>query len=184
MLAAIGPCLCPSLVAALPQSQTRPIRFDSLWVELDRTGVKAVLIRFCGGQHLDHITAYSSDNAPVLELCRSDPRQVRACRTGLRYSTCNDVCYVESGYVPLKAIVKSRQRKFFTRMYKDRIEMHDDPFSLVLKLVMRTRYTTKTYLYDLINNSLDDIQRENDLLKDKLSRTETSRRTVYCKTHR
>ena len=84
MLAAI--CPCPSLVAALPplhlNHRTRPIRFDSLWVELDRTGVKAVLIRFCGGQHLDHITAYSSDNVPVIELCRSDPRQVRACMGG------------------------------------------------------------------------------------------------------
>ena len=58
------------------------LRSDSLWAELDRTGVKAVLIRFCGGQHLDHITAYSSDNTPVLELCRSDPRQVCACGEG------------------------------------------------------------------------------------------------------
>ena len=52
------------------------LRSDSIWAELDRTGVKAVSIRFCGGQHLDYITAYSSDNTPVLELCRSDPRQV------------------------------------------------------------------------------------------------------------
>ena len=51
-------------------------RSGTLWSELNRTGVKAVSIRFCGGQHLDHITAYSQDNQPVLELCRSDPRQV------------------------------------------------------------------------------------------------------------
>ena len=53
-------------------------RSDSLWTELNRTGVRVVSIRFCGGQHLDHITAYSLDNQPVLELCRSDPRQVLA----------------------------------------------------------------------------------------------------------
>ena len=29
-----------------------------------------------GGHHLDHITAYSEDDTPVLELCRSDPKQV------------------------------------------------------------------------------------------------------------
>ena len=66
----------------LPEFYTYSVRPDSLWAELDRTGVKAVLIRFCGGQHLDHITAYSSDNVPVIELCRSDPRQVRACMGG------------------------------------------------------------------------------------------------------
>ena len=100
---------------------------------------------------------------------------------GVRYSTCNDICYVESGYVPLKAIVKNRQRKFFTKMYNDRIIMQDDPFGLVLRLVNETRYSTKKYLHDLIYNSVDDIQRENDLLKETLSRTESSRRTLYCK---
>ena len=60
--------------------ETMICRPESLWAELDSTGVKAVLIRFCGGQHLDHFTAYSADNVPVLELCRSDPRQVFVCR--------------------------------------------------------------------------------------------------------
>ena len=77
-------CCAPALAPAPPifprtlfrKNNNNPPRSDSLWVELDRTGVKAVLIRICGGQHLDHITAYSADNAPVLELCRSDPRQV------------------------------------------------------------------------------------------------------------
>ena len=53
-----------------------PRRSDPVWAELDETDVKAVSIRCCGGQHLDHITAFSTDNAPVLELCRSVSTQV------------------------------------------------------------------------------------------------------------
>ena len=52
-------------------------RSDPLWAELDQTGVDAVQIRFSGGHHLSHITAYSADSTPVLELCRNDSRLVR-----------------------------------------------------------------------------------------------------------
>ena len=60
----------------VPRNRYRP---DPLWVELDNAGVQAGSIRFCGGHHLDHITAYSADGAPVLELCRSDSRPVLTC---------------------------------------------------------------------------------------------------------
>ena len=46
---------------------------------------------------------------------------------GVRLTTCNDLCYVESGYVLLKAIVRSKQRKFFVKMYNDRFNLIDDP---------------------------------------------------------
>ena len=98
---------------------------------------------------------------------------------GVRYTTCNDLCYVESGYAPLKAIVKARQRKFFVKMYNDRINMDDDPLGLVIKLVMNTRYSTKKYLHDLINNDIGDIQNEFASVKDNLSRSESSKRTLY-----
>ena len=77
---------------------------------------------------------------------------------GVRYSTYNDVCYVESGYTPLKAIVKSRQRKFFTKMYNSRIDMNDDPLGLALRLVLDTRYSTRRYVSDLINTNIYAMQ--------------------------
>ena len=76
-------------------------------------------------------------------------------------------------------MVKSRQRKFFVKMYNDRINKCDDPFGLVLNLVLRSRYSTKNYVYDLINNGIDDIQHESVLLKNNLSNSESSRRLVY-----
>ena len=51
-------------------------RSDPLWAELEITGVQVIAIRFQGGQHLDYITAYSANDVPVLELCRSDSRRV------------------------------------------------------------------------------------------------------------
>ena len=47
-----------------------------MWANLDET-CEVSSIHFCGGQHLDYITAYSADDVPVLELCRrSDYRMV------------------------------------------------------------------------------------------------------------
>ena len=100
----------------------------------------------------------------------------------VRLTTCNDLCYIESGYAPLKAIVKNKQRKFFVNMHHDRVTMQDDPLGFVIKLVLNSRYNTKRYLHDLINNSnVDDFQHEIELLKTNLRLSESSRRVVYCR---
>ncbi|CAL4198760.1 unnamed protein product, partial [Meganyctiphanes norvegica] len=47
--------------------------------------------------------------------------------------------------------------------------------------VLSSRYNTKNYLNDLLNNSnVNDYQLESELLKDNLRRSESSRRTIYC----
>ena len=99
---------------------------------------------------------------------------------GVRLTTCNDVCYVESGYVSLKAIVKKKQRKFFVKMYSERFNLDDDPLSFALKLVLNNRYNTRTYLDNLINdNSIDDFQSDMQSLKNSILTSESSRRIVY-----
>ena len=101
----------------------------------------------------------------------------------MRLTTCNDMCYIESGYPPLSAIVKSKQRTFFAKMFNTRVDMSDDPLGFVLKLVLNSRYNTKKYLNSLINNiNVDDRQYESEQLKINLRRSETSRRIVYCNT--
>ena len=102
---------------------------------------------------------------------------------GVRFSTCNDVCYLESGYPPLSAIIKSKQRTFFSKMYDVRENMFDDPLGYVLKLVLNSRYNTKTYLNNLISNPyLNDYQYESDKLKHTIRSSNSSRRIVYCNT--
>ena len=98
----------------------------------------------------------------------------------VRLTTCNDLCYIEAGYSSLKAIVKNRQRKFFTKMYNERKFMTDDPFNLVLNLVLNNRYNSKTYVYDLINIDIDDCSCDIQALKDNIISSESSRRITYC----
>ena len=100
---------------------------------------------------------------------------------GVRLTTCNDVCYVESGYTSVQAIIKSKQRKFFVKMHSERCNLVDDPLGLVLNLVLNSRYSTRNYIFNLINNSsINDIQHDSELLKINLRRSESSRRITYC----
>ena len=102
---------------------------------------------------------------------------------GVRRTTCNDVCYLESGYAPLNAIVKTKQRKFFVNMYRDRMSVLDDPLGFVLKLVLDNRYSSRKYLFNLINdNTVNDCQNEIQVVKDKLMRSESTRRVLYRNT--
>ena len=79
----------------------RPGPLD-MWTDLDKTGaqLRITLVRFCGGQHLDHITAYSADGLPVLELCRRSDSQKVMVRTLWTYqrmrSTLSHACKSES----------------------------------------------------------------------------------------
>ncbi len=50
-----------------------------------------------------------SDLKPVIKLYNWCLKQL----LGVRRTTCNDVCYVESGYPPLQDLVKYRQHKYF-----------------------------------------------------------------------
>ena len=99
---------------------------------------------------------------------------------GVRLTTCNDVCYIESGYPSLKSIVKSKQRKFFTKMYNERSILLDDPLGFVLKFVLSNRYTTRTYLKKIIDNYfVDDIECDRQILKNNIISSNSSRRITY-----
>ena len=100
---------------------------------------------------------------------------------GVRRTTCNDMCYFESGYVPIHAIVKSKQRKFFVNMYRERADLVDDPFRFVLDLVLSNRYNTRKYCHNLIHDvDVNDCQLEVNSIKTKLARSDSLRRVVYC----
>ena len=53
---------------------------------------------------------------------------------GVRITTPNNLCLIEAGLRPLSAIVKSRQKKFFTKMMEARSDMQDDPLMHVLNI--------------------------------------------------
>ena len=98
---------------------------------------------------------------------------------GVRLTTCNDVCYIESGYPSLKALVKGKQRKFFTKMYNERSMLLDDPLGYVINFVLSNRYTTRTYLKNLIDNNVNDIECDRQILKNNIISSNSSRRITY-----
>ena len=54
----------------------------------------------------------NADLKPVSKLYNRALKQI----LGVRLTTCNDVCYIESGYAPLSAIVENKQRILFGKM--------------------------------------------------------------------
>ena len=58
--------------------------------------------------------------------------------------------------------------------------MVDDPLGFVLKLVLNSRYNTRKYLHNLIHdNDIDYCKSEFQGIKDKIIRSESSRRVLY-----
>ncbi len=51
-------------------------------------------------------------------------------------TTCMDVCYVELGYPPLKALVTGSQRKLFQRLWGERRGMSDDLWAHTVRLTL------------------------------------------------
>ena len=97
---------------------------------------------------------------------------------GVRKTTCNDLCYIESGYPPLQDLVRSKQRRFFSRMWRERSTMDDDPLVLSIKTVLSTRYGTQTYIHGLINENKDDVKIAMETLKDNVNNSPLSSRKI------
>ncbi len=98
----------------------------------------------------------------------------------VRLSACKDVCYIESAYPPLHPLVKSKQRKFFCKMWNERVAMEDDPSALSLRTVMDNQYRTQAYINELLlHANINDIEMGFNELKTKLLDSNSSRRIVY-----
>ncbi|KAI3382316.1 hypothetical protein SNEBB_005021 [Seison nebaliae] len=112
---------------------------------------------------------------PVLRLYNWGIKQL----LGVRMSTCNELCYVELGYPTLKALITNRQRKFFGKMWNERREMLDDPWSYAIRLMQSSGTPTSRYLQDLIENDRDDITESLHSLKTAIGQSTSSRRSMY-----
>ena len=78
------PHTTPTFHIYLPQCSALRSAALEMWEDLDEI-CEVSSIHFCGGQHLDCITAYLADHVPVLELCRrSDYQRVIPCTIGTR----------------------------------------------------------------------------------------------------
>ena len=98
---------------------------------------------------------------------------------GVRKTTCNDLCLIELDYPPLKALVMSRQRKFFSDVWRERGAMLDDPLSHAIRIVLRNTGPTAHFVRDLINENTDDVQVAMDNIKVKVRSSESNRMSMY-----
>lgn len=98
---------------------------------------------------------------------------------GVRRTTCNDVCYVESGYPPLKDLIKYNQHKFFHKMWAERSEYQDDPLAFVIRTVINTNMITSRLVRDFITNDVEDLSVAIQRVTANISESESSRRKTY-----
>ena len=100
---------------------------------------------------------------------------------GVRRTTNTNLCMIELGCPPLKALVKAKQSKFFKTMWKERRDMTDDPLNHMLHTVMNTNISTAKYIRSLLEN-------ENNYVNDAMESicqsiiTSDSSKCLYYKT--
>ena len=76
---------------------------------------------------------------------------------GVRKTTSNDVCLAELGMPPLRALVKAKQRKFFKKMWLERIDIDNDPLMHVMRIVLSYSDSVSRYLRDMTSDFVDDV---------------------------
>ncbi len=97
----------------------------------------------------------------------------------VRLTTCNDVCYVESGYPPVQPLVRSRQRSFFTKMRRERQILDDDPIGYSIRTAMENRYCTTTYVESLLRGGIDDVAEGLSQVKANICNSTSTKRSTY-----
>ena len=96
---------------------------------------------------------------------------------GVRKTTTNDVCMIQLGLPPLRALIRAKQRTFFKNMWTQRNAMNDDPLIHVMKMTLRYNDTRFRYISDLIFGNTDDISEAKDELKIKITNSVSNRLT-------
>ena len=98
---------------------------------------------------------------------------------GVRRSTCNDVCFIESGYPPLQDLVKLKQHKFLHKAWQERSSYNDDPLNFVIHLVKDTNTTLGRAISQFIQDDVTDISVAMHRVCEDIRQSESSRRKTY-----
>ena len=99
---------------------------------------------------------------------------------GVRNTTCNDLCYLELGIPPVKALVMKQQRHFLQTLYRGRVDHHEDPWKYAVSLTIDARLATGRYLHDLLVTDVDDVSVAMQHLKRMVETSQSSRRNKYA----
>ncbi|MPC22627.1 hypothetical protein E2C01_015645 [Portunus trituberculatus] len=89
-------------------------------------------------------------------------------------TTYNELWYLELGLAPLRALLTSRQR-----MWRERREMNDGPWSHLVRLVREANTPMGRFISDLISQEKDDVGEAISALRAAVVATSSSRRATY-----
>ena len=94
------------------------------------------------------IILYGCDSWLNVSLKLVETMYIKAVKAlpGVRITTLNNLCLIEAGFKPLSRIVKSHQKKFFTKMVKSRSDIFDDPFMHSLKVTQELHKSMWKYI--------------------------------------
>ena len=98
---------------------------------------------------------------------------------GVRQSTANDTCLIESGYPSLEALIRQRQKKFLDKMIDDRKEMTDDPLMFCLKLTEQDNPHMQKYIKDLLSEPDDIIEKDLSVIKTRVMASTQTKAVTY-----
>ena len=98
---------------------------------------------------------------------------------GVRKTTCNDVCYVESGYPSLPHLIKFKQHKFFKNIWNERSNFDDDPLAFAIKKVVETNISTSKLIREFITRELITLERHRQSMINDIQMSTSSRRQGY-----
>jgi hypothetical protein len=98
---------------------------------------------------------------------------------GVRHSTANDTCLIESGYPSLEALIRQRQKRFLEKMIEDRKEMTDDPLMFCLKLTEQDNPHMQKYIEDLLNEPEDIIEKDLSAIKARVIASTQTKAVTY-----
>ncbi len=97
---------------------------------------------------------------------------------GVRHSTLNNLCLIESGIPPLKSLILDAQAKFFKKMMI-RMDLEDDPLGFVLRLVEREDPSMWRNIQRVLASD-DHVKCEVEQLKRTALNDHKSRVKTYC----
>lgn len=118
---------------------------------------------------------FNGDLRPIEKLYTWGIKQL----LGVRVTACTELCYVELGYPTLKALIQSKQRRFFQRLWGERRDSVDDPWTHAVGMTLASNTPTGRYINSLIHNSVDDVKLSIETLKSNIIRSVSSRRSTY-----
>jgi hypothetical protein len=97
---------------------------------------------------------------------------------GVRVSTPNDLCLIESGYTTAAGTIRHIQRKLFENMLNNTEGREQDPFKKVWDMCEEANTPCVQYVKELLLQS-DPISTEMEKIKDRVNHSEGTKAVTY-----